>query len=129
VVCAAFEDTRVALHDAADLTIGLEPDIDFIVPQIVPFPLPLAHPTVPPGFTLPRLMDLASAAHVQPSIHVCLCGDRLQPLLQVLERHSVIVVGSRKRWSPTKPERLARALRKNGHHVILARYPENCTST
>ncbi len=129
VVFTDFEDTRAALKAAADLTIGLEADIDLIVPQIVPFPLPLAHPTVSPGFTLRRLIDLASAAHVQPSIHVYLCRDRLQTLLQVLEPHSVIVVGSRKRWFPTKPERLARALRKNGHHVILARYPENCTST
>jgi hypothetical protein len=128
VVFTDFEDTGAALKAAAELAIGLQADIELIVPQIVPFPLPLVHPTVPPGFTLRRLMDLASAADVQPSIHVYLCRDRLQTLLQVLEPHSVVVVGSRRRWLPTIPERLARALRKNGHHVILARYPENHTS-
>jgi hypothetical protein len=123
VVFTDFEGTRTALKAAATLSTGLEADIDLIVPQIVPFPLPLARPTVPPAFTLQRLRELAAAAEVQPSIYVYFCRDRLQTLLQVLELHSVIVVGSRQRWFPTQPERLAKALRKNGHHVILARRP------
>ena len=124
VVFTDFEGTRAALRAAAKLTAVLRASIDLVVPQIVPFPLQLVRPAVPPGFTLRRLLDLASTVDVRPSIHVYLCRDRLQTLLQVLQPHSVIVVGSRKRWFPTTPERLARALRKNGHHVILVRYPE-----
>jgi len=124
VVFTDFEGTRAALKAAAELTSGLRTGIDLIVPQVVPFPLQLVRPAVPPGFTLRRLLDLASTVDVRPSIHVYLCRDRLQTLLQVLQPHSVIVVGTRKRWFPTKPERLARALRKNGHHVLLASYPE-----
>ncbi len=123
VVFTDFENTRVALKAAASLSTGLEADIDLVVPQIVPFPLPLARPAVPPEFILQRLRGLVVAAGVQPSIYIYFCRDRLQTLLQVLEPHSVIVVGSRKRWFPTQHERLARALCKNGHDVILARWP------
>jgi hypothetical protein len=120
VVFTDFEGTKAALRVAANLITGLEADIDLVVPHVVPFPLPLVYPAVPPGFTLRRLRELASAANVQASIYMYLCRDRFQTLLQVLEPHSIVVVGSRKRWLPTKTDRLARALRKNGHQVILA---------
>jgi len=129
VVFTDFEDTQAALKAAAALAAGLRAGIDLIVPQIVPFPLQLARPAVPPAFTLRRLMELASTADVQPSIRMYLCRDRVETLIQVLPPHAVIVVGSRNRWLPTKPERLARTLRKNGHHVIVARYPGNRAAT
>lgn len=123
VVYTDSDETKAALKSAAGLSAGLNADIDLIVPHVVPFPLPLVRPSVPPGFTLQRLLDLAAAADVQPSIFVYLCRDALETLLQVLNLHSVIIIGSKKRWLPAKPERLAKALRKNGHHVILARHP------
>ena len=122
VIFTDFEDTKAALKTASTLAAGLHADIDLVVPHIVPFPLALAHPSVPPGFTLRRLSDMAAAAEVQPSILVYFCRDPLETLLQVLDPHSIVVVGSRKRWFPTKPERLAGKLRKNGHHVIVAKH-------
>jgi len=38
----------------------------------------------------------------------------------VLKPHSLIIVGGRKRWWPTSEQRLAQALKKDGHHVIFA---------
>ena len=119
VVFTTFEDTKEALRAAADLAAGLCADIDLVVPEIVPYPLPLVRPAVPPGFTLRRLMQMAREAEVEPSIYVYLCRDKVQTLLQVLEPHSVVFLGSQKRWFPTKSEFLARTLRKNGHLVIL----------
>src|SRR5262245_14761962 len=121
VVFTNFEDTKQALQAAANLSTGLRADIDLVAPEIVPYPLPLIRPVVPPGFTLRRLMDLARQAEVQPSIHVYLCRDKVQTLLQVLDRHSVVVLGSKRQWFPTKPILLARALRKSGHQVILVK--------
>ena len=128
VVFTDFDETRAALKAAAALATGLGANIDLIVPHIVPFPLQLAQPAVPPGFTLRRLMDLASAARVQPSIRVYLCRDRVETLQQVLDPGALVVLGSRNRWFPTTPERLARTLRRKGHHVIVARYRENRTA-
>ena len=120
VVFTDFEGTKAALKVAANLIAGLEADIDLVVPYVVPFPLPLAKPAVPPGFALRRLRELAAAANVQTSIHMYLCRDRFETLLQVLEPHSIVVVGRRKRWLLIKTDHLAGALRKNGHQVILA---------
>jgi hypothetical protein len=119
VVFTDFEGTKAALTVAANLTAGLDAHIDLIVPQVVPFPLSLANPAVPPGFTLRRLCGLAAASNVHASIYMYLCRDRFQTLLQVLEPHSIVIFGGRKRWFPRKTDRLARALRKNGHQVIL----------
>ena len=127
VVFTNFEDTKQALHAAANLSTGLRADIDLVVPEIVPYPLPLVRPAVPPGFTLHRLMNLAREAEVQPSIHVYLCRDKVQTLLQVLHRQSVVILGSTRRWFPTKPILLARTLRKKGHQVILVKCKQNLT--
>ena len=127
VVFTNFEDTKQALRAAAYLSFGLRADIDLVLPEIVPYPLPLINPPVPPGFTLRQLMDLARQAEVQPSIHVYLCRDKVQTLLQVLDRQSVVVLGSKTRWFPTKPIILARALRKRGHQVIMVKCRKNLT--
>jgi hypothetical protein len=105
---------------AANLTAGLGADIDLVVPLVVPFPLPLANPAVPPGFTLRRLRELAAAANVHASIYMYLCRDRFETLLQVMEPHSIVVFGKRKRWLPPRTDRIARALGKYGHQVIVA---------
>jgi hypothetical protein len=43
----------------------------------------------------------------------------METLAAVLEPHSLIVLGARKRWWPTQEKRLARKLRRAGHEVIL----------
>ncbi|MBI2149314.1 MAG: hypothetical protein HYU27_01755 [Acidobacteria bacterium] len=121
VVFTTFEDTKAALKAAADLSAGLSAGIDLVVPHIVPYPLPLARPSISVSFTLRRLCQLAADTGLELSIFVYFCRDALQTLLQVLEPHSLIVIGTRRRWFSTKRERLAKALRKNGHEVVLAR--------
>jgi hypothetical protein len=125
VVFTNFEDTRAALKTAADLCAGLEGHIDLVVPEVVPYPLPLIRPAVPAGFTLRRLMELARGAQVQPNIYVYLCRDKVQTLLEVLAPHSVVVLGRKKRWFPVEAQFLARALRKQGHHVILVKWKKS----
>lgn len=53
--------------------------------------------------------------------HIYLCRDRLQTFLHVLRAHSVTVLGVSKRWFFSSSERLARALRRRGHQVIVAK--------
>jgi hypothetical protein len=40
--------------------------------------------------------------------------------LQELPAHALVVIGARARWPFGKSKRLAKALRRNGHEVILA---------
>jgi hypothetical protein len=52
--------------------------------------------------------------------HIFLCRDKRRTLRLVLRPHSLVVVGGRKRWFLTPEQRLAQALKRDGHHVIFA---------
>jgi hypothetical protein len=44
----------------------------------------------------------------------------METIRQVLKPDSVVIVGGRKRWWPTREQKLATALRRDGHRVILS---------
>jgi len=122
VVYTDTEATRAALERAIDLVIDLDAETRIVVPHVVPFPLPLEKPDVPLEFTCRQIRCLAGSVGADPYVNVYLCRDRLDLLRQVLPAESIVVIGSRKRWFPTKAERMARALRRHGCEVLLAWY-------
>jgi hypothetical protein len=113
-------ETRYALKRAAELSTGLNAEILLIVPQIVPFPLELDNPPVPLDFASHQICSLTEAIDADLDWQIYLCRDRLQTFLRVLRAHSMTVVGVRRGWYFSRTHRLARALRRRGHHVILA---------
>jgi len=115
------QETRLALQRAAKLSTGLGAEILLIVPQIVPFPLELDNPPVPLGFASEQMCALVESIDADLDGHIYLCRDRLQTFLHVLRTNSITVLGLKRRWFFSKSERLARALRRKGHHVILAK--------
>lgn len=114
-------ETETALRAATELSVGLHATIDVIVAQVVPYPLSLAEPPVPPSFTLGRLGNIPNATKMESRLRVYLCRDVIEALVSILERYSVVVVGSRKRWLWTRPKQLAKTLRRKGFPVILVR--------
>jgi hypothetical protein len=66
-----------------------------------------------------RFRVMACECPVETSVQIYLCRDRFETLKSVLQRGSVVVVGGRKRWWPTKDERLARQLRRAGYEVLF----------
>jgi hypothetical protein len=66
-----------------------------------------------------RLRVLAGQSRVETRVSIYLCRDALPTLLSVLKPHSLVVVGSRKRWWPTAEKRLAAKLRRAGHVVMV----------
>ena len=66
-----------------------------------------------------RFRVMASKSSVETSVHIYLCRDRFETLASVLKPGSIVVLGGRKRWWPTKDERLARQLRRAGYEVIF----------
>ena len=114
-------ETQVALRRAAELSEGLNAEILLIVPQIVPFPLDLDNPPVPLDFASEQLCSVMESVDADLDGHIYLCRDRLQTFLHVLRTNSITVLGMRRRWFFSKPERLARALRRSGHQVIMAK--------
>jgi hypothetical protein len=123
VVFTSVDATLGALKEAGRLlgnqASSLDGRITLIVPQVVPYPLPLTSPPVLMDFNERRLRVIAGNSRVETHVSVYLCRNPLETLKSVLKPHSVVVVGSRKRWWPTAEKRLAAQLRRAGHEVIV----------
>ena len=119
VIFTSSSATIAALMRAGSLAKSLNADITLIVPQVVPFPLPLTSPPVLLDFQESRFREIAEGIPVEIGVHLYLCRDKLETLKEVLQPRSLVVVGGRKSVWPTREERLARKLRRAGHDVIF----------
>ena len=119
VVFTSVESTLAALKEAGNLANSLSARIRLVVPQVVPYPRPLGTPPVLVEFNENRFRGMASESPVETSVQIYLCRDRAETLTSVLKPGSIVVVGGRKRWWPTKDEVLARQLRRAGYEVLF----------
>jgi hypothetical protein len=122
-VVVIFTDTSgtlAAMQMADRLAQKLEAHLRVLMPYEVPFALPLTKPAVAVSFLEDQLRTLASKVTMEIAAQIFLCRDKWRTLRLVLEAGSLVIVGDRKRWWPTPEQRLARALSKDGHHVVFA---------
>jgi hypothetical protein len=119
VIFTSVDATLAALREARNLARNLGGRVTLIVPQIVPYPLPLTSPPVLVDFNERRLRVIASDCRVETRISIYLCRNPLETLESVLKPHSLVVLGSRKRWWPTAEKRWAAKLRRAGHQVVV----------
>ena len=125
VVHTAIPATLLALKTAATLAKGLSARVRLLVPQVVPYALPLETPPVPISFTERRFRTVAEKVAVETTVEIVLCRDIAPALETLLRPRSLIVVGARSPswWSrawPSAETRLARSLRRLGHQVVFA---------
>lgn len=125
VVHTSIPMTLAALKTAATLAKGLSARVRLLVPQVVPYALPLEAPPVPISFTERRFRTVAEKAAVETTVEIVLCRDIARALETLLRPRSLIVVGARNSgwWSrawPSAEMRLARRLRRWGHQVVFA---------
>ncbi len=121
VVFTSMDATLAALKEAGELANSLGAHIELLVPQVVPYPLPLQSPPVLVEFNQNRLRAMASESPVETSVHLYLCRDRFDTLVSVLKPGSIVVLGGQRRWWPTQDEILARQLRRAGYEVFFKR--------
>jgi hypothetical protein len=120
VVYTAIPETLAALRRAAILAGSLNARIKLLVPQVVPYPLPLTSPPVLIDFNERRFLVVARQMPVETTARIYLCRDRMDALTTVLRPNSVVVIGARRSWWFGEARRLARRLERAGHEVILA---------
>jgi len=120
VLHTTTKGTLQALRTAAALAQGLAARIRLLVPQTVPYPLPLASPSIPKDFTERRFRTVASEVAIETYIDIRLCRDRRVLLESALKPRSLVVLSGRRSWWPTSESRLARRLRHLGHQVVFA---------
>jgi hypothetical protein len=123
VIFTDHRGTLGALKTAGALAHHLRAHINLLVPRVVPYACALANPPVSIQFSERRLLNLArqgAQGSVVISVQVYLCRDRRLCLLEALKPQSLVIVGGRTRWWPTKETKLAKMLQFAGHHVIFA---------
>jgi hypothetical protein len=119
VVFTSVEATLAALRKAGDLASSLGGRITLVVPQVVPYPLPLESPPVLLDWNDRRFHVIAAESPVETIVRIYLCRSALDTLQGVLPAHSPVVIGGLRRFWPTREKRLARQLRHAGHEVIF----------
>jgi hypothetical protein len=120
VVFTTVKATLAALKRAGALATDLSARITLVVPQVVPYPLPLGNPPVPLSFNERLFRVIAGQSSIETSVRLYLCRDSLDTVLAILPPRSLVVVGARSRWWLSTDKRLARSLRRAGHQVIVA---------
>jgi hypothetical protein len=123
VIFTKVPETLKALKMAAELAHDLNARIRLLVPQVVPYPLPLEKPAGSQEFHRKRLQTLASHGSIDTRIELWLCRDRYDALSRALEPDALVVMGVRPTWWPTAEKALVRKLRRKGYAVILADSP------
>jgi hypothetical protein len=120
VLFTSVDGTMAALRAAGTLANKLGGCITIMVPEIVPYHLPLNKPPVVHDWNEKRFRVMAAESPVETSVRFYLCRDRDEMLARQLKPHSLVVLGGKKHWWPTRESRLAKRLRTLGHEVILA---------
>jgi len=119
VVFTSAAATSAALKKAGALAESLNARITLIVPQIVPYPLPLTSPPVLLDFQENRFRDIATQTPVETRVQLYLCRDELDVLTSVLPSRSLVFLGRPRKWWPSREGKLARQLRCK-HEIIFA---------
>lgn len=122
VIFTDVQSTAAALNFAQSFARELGARISLRAAVAVPFQLPLDQPPISVAFlqdVMRKLVAQLEKDTFEPTVHLYFCRDRVRALSQVLRSNSVVVITARRRWWPTAETRMARALRAEGHRVIL----------
>ena len=112
--------TTAALKKAGDLAAHLRARVLILLARVVPYPLAIVNPPVATTFDEAQIRSIATGCPAETRVLLCLCRDEWDMLSMALTPNSIVVLGRRRKWWPTRETRLAKRLRLAGHHVIFA---------
>lgn len=113
--------TARALTAAASLAQGFDAAVTLVAVHVLPFPAPLE---CQEGIRKVLEAELAALARTSPvAIRVKLFFARAREAAYagLLQRQSLVVIGTKDRWWRTREERLARRLTSSGHSVAIVK--------
>jgi hypothetical protein len=119
VISTSINRTIKALEKAAELAKPLSANVIVVAIQVVPYSLPLDRPPVSMEFVTRRFEEMASQLPGKIRVFAYLCRDPGEVLKRILTPDGPVVMGIRKRWWPSRDERLARTLRRAGYDMIV----------
>ena len=120
VVYTTFEDTLKAARAGAKLAAKMGVPLRVVHFRTVPRQLDVDRPSglspVETDAFAARLLEDGITARVR----VYLCRDEAKTIPYAFKPHSIVVIGGRPSWWPTRIERWRHALEAAGHFVVLA---------
>jgi hypothetical protein len=119
VLYTTVRATLTALRRAGLLARDLGAAIRILNLRIVPYPLPLEHPPTDRDVLSKNISTLADGQPIPTRVEICFGRDVADSLLQSLSPNSIVLVGARTRWWPTKERRWAKQLSRHGHQVVF----------
>jgi hypothetical protein len=119
VIYTRLPGTANTLRAACTLARGLGARLTVHLAQVIPYPLELKSPQVSIPFAQEQLGLVAGSQPVETRVQVHLCRDLADAIHRVLKPQSLVVMAASRNWWPTREEKLAKRLRRDGHHVIL----------
>lgn len=132
VIFTEPQATAVALESARSFARGLGACIRLRAVIVVPVRLPLEQPPISVRFMEQCLRNLAGLLDPdgpELTIHLYVCRNQVEALLQVLKPNSLVVIGGRKHWWPTMASQMAGALRANGRRVTFVNAKEQTSGS
>ncbi|QOY86924.1 hypothetical protein [Paludibaculum fermentans] len=120
VLFTTVRETLGALRTAGRLAQGVATSIRLLVPQVVPYPLPLDEPPVSSGHLIREFQVVLEDSQLETRIDVRRCRDHWQAVGAALKPRSVVVMGGSRGWWPSRKYRLAARLRSAGHQVVFS---------
>jgi hypothetical protein len=119
VVFTTASATTTALRAARELASQMDARLVVLIPEVIPFSLPLNCPPVAPRFVEDKIRTLAEGLPDDLEVRILVCRDRAEALNRTLQPKSLILMCGRERRWLNADASLARTLRRNSHHVIF----------
>jgi hypothetical protein len=113
--------TARALAVATELARGFDAAVTLMAVHVLPYPSPLE---CQEGIRKRLEAELTAVARTSPvaiRVKLVFARDREDAYLGLLQRQSLVVIGTRDRWWRTREERLARRLTASGHSVAVVK--------
>ena len=108
--------TLSALRRAALLARDLHAAMRILNVKAVPYPLPLGHRPTGANVLARNISTLAEGQPIPTRVAICFGRDVADSLLQSLSPNSLVVIGAKTGWWPTKEQRSAKQLSRHGQH-------------
>ena len=119
VLYTTVRPTLTALRHAATLARDLGASIRVLNVRAVPYPLPLDRPPVDHETLARNFRTIAEGQAIPTRVEVCYGRDVVESLLHSLSPNSIVLIGEKLRWWPSRERRWAKLLSRHGHHIVL----------
>jgi hypothetical protein len=119
VIFTSLDETLRAIRVARRLARAMKSGVTVVHFRPIGFGAPLEEPTGQSPVETEAFKARLEAEDCDTRLRVCLCRDARQAIPSVLPAHSLIVIGGRHRWWPTRSDRWRRTLEARGYVVVF----------